>query len=161
MQGVENLERFLVKVTGKGENKISEKTLEKEKIFFMLEEEDLSRALTYLYKKSTEEVKRYIDPKKIEKISVEEDGVLFHKGRVLDEQTLRCIADLEDVIDIKSLVGFNFRVPLIYQNLPLALLLPICVSCNRLQANICDAHMTLLRLYIGILIRIDRSRRDQ
>ena len=74
-------------------------------------------------KKGTSEVFSYIDCKKIKEIASLKDGILYFRSRILDEQTLKAVGNLEDVIDIKSFTGFNFRVPMIYRYSPLAILI--------------------------------------
>ena len=89
--------------------------------YFCLSEADLSSGLEYLFKKGTEEVYRYVEKKKIEKVAVLRDGILFFKGRITDEQTLRAIGDLENIVNLGEYTGFNFNVPILHRYLPLAL----------------------------------------
>ena len=86
-----------------------------------LNDEELSEGLHYLYKKATNEVFKYHDKKFIHKRGILTDGVLFCKTRVLEGQELKIVGGLEDKIDLHSLTGISFQVPLIYKNSPLAI----------------------------------------
>ena len=86
-----------------------------------LNDEELSEGLHYLYKKATNEVLKYHDKKFINKRGIMIDGVLFCKTRVLEGQQLKIVGGLEGKIDLHSLTGINFQVPLIYKNTPLAI----------------------------------------
>ena len=66
--------------------------------YFALSETDLSAGLEYLYKVGTKEVLRHVEKKKVDEVAVLNDGVLYFKGRVLDEQSLRIMGDLEDIV---------------------------------------------------------------
>ena len=116
------------------------------KKYFALTEEDLSASLTYLFRIGTEEVLRYSNEKKIDEISIKRDGVLFFKGRILDEQTLRSIGDLEDIIDIETFTGFNFNVPVLYRYSPLSLSIATHIHYNILQHK---GFETCYRLSLG------------
>jgi len=84
-----------------------------------LNDEELSEGLHYLYKKATNEVLN--DKKFINKRGIMIDGVLFCKTRVLEGQQLKIVGGLEGKIDLHSLTGISFQVPLIYKNSPLAI----------------------------------------
>ena len=86
-----------------------------------LNEEQLSEALNYAYKKATSEVLKYHDKKFIEKRGIMIDGVLFCKTRILEGQQLKIVGGLEDKVDLHTLTGISFRVPLICKNSPLAI----------------------------------------
>ena len=49
------------------------------------------------------------------------DGVLFCKTRILEGQQLKIVGGLEDKVDLHTLTGISFRVPLICKNSPLAI----------------------------------------
>ena len=56
-------------------------------------------------------------------MAVLKDGILYFRSRMLYEQTLKTVGILQDVIDIKSFIGFNFRVPMIYRYSPISILI--------------------------------------
>ena len=85
-----------------------------------LTEEQLSEGLNYIFKRATKEIFKYHDKKFIEKRGIEIDGVLFSKDRILEGQELQIVGGLERTVDLHSLTGISFRVPLIYKNSPLA-----------------------------------------
>ena len=56
----------------------------------------------------------------IEKIAVKEDGILYFKSRLLEAAEIKAVGHIADSINIESLTGVNFKVPLVDQNSPLA-----------------------------------------
>ena len=54
----------------------------------------ISMALSYLYRKGTQKVKHFGKSKMIEKISVEKEGILLSKGRLLDDMNFHETAKL-------------------------------------------------------------------
>ena len=78
----------------------------------------LTLALTYFYQKSTEEVKKYLDRKRYQKITSEIDGILYYTGRILPSQTFDGKLNLSDVsLDLTSA---SFCVPIMDSVSPLA-----------------------------------------
>ena len=49
------------------------------------------------------------------------DRILYCRTRMLEGQTLRSVNDLADTLDLKSLTGVDFNVPLLHRNSPLAM----------------------------------------
>lgn len=84
-----------------------------------LSDEALSYALEHLYQKATEEFIKYRGIKMAKKHGVLIDGILFSKSRLLEEQTIRKVGELEK-LDLKSLTGVGFRVPMLMKESPLA-----------------------------------------
>ena len=85
-----------------------------------LTDEELSASLEHIYKKATKEIFKYHDKKTIDKMGQLKDGILYCKTRLLEGQTLRAVGGLEDTVDLQSLTGVNFNVPLIDRHSPLA-----------------------------------------
>ena len=119
--------------------------------YFALTEEDLSASLSYLFRIGTEEVLRYTEEKKVDEISVKKDGILYFKGRIIDEQTLRSIGDLEDIIDIETFTGFNFNVPVLYRYSPLSLSIASHIHYNILEHKGFETCYRLSLGYVHIL----------
>ena len=79
---------------------------------------DVNRALDYYFRKSTLEVKNFVRKSLYEKISVEKNGILYYKGRILPSQKIGGRKRLSDVmIDLSD---STFFVPLIDRHSPLA-----------------------------------------
>ena len=89
--------------------------------YFALSEEELFASLEYLYRVATTEVFRYTDKSKVKELAVLKEGVLFLKSRILDEQTLKAIGGLEDMVDVDCFAGLSFNVLLIYRHSPMAI----------------------------------------
>ena len=119
--------------------------------YFCLSEVDLSSALKYLFQIGTQEVFKYMDKMKIEKLAVYKDGILYFKGRIMDEQTLRAIGDLENIINISDFMGFNFNVPVLYRYSPLSLLIANHIHYNILVHKGMETSYRLSLNYVHIL----------
>ena len=74
-------------------------------------DKELSASLEYLYKKAAKEVFKFNDKKSVEKVAELHDGILYCRTRLLEGQTLRVVGDLKNSVDLQSLTGVNFRVP--------------------------------------------------
>ena len=85
---------------------------------------DMSMALEYLYRKATDEVLEFNKPELVKKISVEKDGILYSKSRILDGQRLQVAAGLENMEFLSSFKpyrkGFNLVCPVIDRFSPLS-----------------------------------------
>ena len=81
----------------------------------------MSNGLEYIYRKTTAEVIHFNGNKLAGKIGIMVDGVLFCKLRLMDDQQLRAVGGLEDVVDIKTFTGVNFKVPVLDRYSPVAL----------------------------------------
>ena len=66
-------------------------------------------------KKTTTEFIKHCGIKTAKKHGVLIDGILYSKSRLLEEQTIRKLGELED-LDLKSFTGIGFRVPLIMKD---------------------------------------------
>ena len=75
-------------------------------------------SLTYLYRKASGEVKMFNKQKTVEKISVEQDKILFSKNRILDTMNFAEMGDL-GLSDL-PVMGIKAHVPVIDRNSPLA-----------------------------------------
>ena len=61
------------------------------------------------------------DSKLVERVGILDNGVLFCKSRLTDDQSLRAVGGLENVVDLESFTGVNFRVPVIDKFSPVAI----------------------------------------
>ena len=86
-----------------------------------LNEEHLSAALEYLFKKATEEVLNFNHKKDIDKIATMNNGILLCNSRLLEAAELQVVGHLADSINIEQFTGVNFRVPLVDQHSSLAI----------------------------------------
>ena len=96
------------------------KTSQNHKII-TLDEKQLSGALENLFKKATSEVKAFNDPKQIDKVAIEQNGILFSKSRLLESAELRAVGHLADTINLESFTGVNYKVPMLDKHSPLAI----------------------------------------
>ena len=90
----------------------------------ILTEEDSDTALTYLYGKATMEIYKFVPKKIIDKEGIESDGILFAKTRILEEQELRVMGELDEMLNMEDFTGVKFKVPLIEKHSPLA----VCIA---------------------------------
>ena len=75
-----------------------------------LSENDLAEALNYFYLKASLEIRHFLSPKLYTKISYEDDGILYYKGRILRSQKITEKGDMSKVmLDLSSR---TFQVPL-------------------------------------------------
>ena len=81
-------------------------------------EKFINLSLNYLFRKAAAEVKKFNSRKVIEKISVEQDGILFSKSRILDGMSFAELGGLE-LADLQ-VMGVTAHVPVIDRFSPLA-----------------------------------------
>ena len=55
------------------------------------------------------------------KIAIEEDGVLYHRSRLLEAAEIKAVGHLADSINLETFTGIGFKVPVIDQHSPLAI----------------------------------------
>ena len=84
-----------------------------------LDKQDISWALEFLFKKGSEEVKKFNKADFIAKIAVEKDGILFCKTRILDCQRFQVAGGLEDH-DIFAELGIKVVTPVLDRYSPLS-----------------------------------------
>ena len=87
----------------------------------LLDDRALSRALEYVFQKTTKEVLHFCEYKLADKIGMVSDGILYCKARLTEDQNLRVVGGLEHVIDVESFTGVKFKVPVIDRFSPVAL----------------------------------------
>ena len=90
-----------------------------EKVIIIPTEEDISDALTYLFRVATKEVKEFVKPEIIKKIAVESQGILYSKSRVMDGQRFTLSGDMKDS-RILADQGIIIHTPLVERFSPLA-----------------------------------------
>ena len=83
------------------------------------DDEDISDALSYLFRTATMEVKEFVKPEIVKKISVENNGILYSKSRVMDGQRFILSGDLKDS-RILADQGIIIHTPLVERFSPLA-----------------------------------------
>ena len=86
-----------------------------------LTDDDVSRSLEYLYRKGSAEVLEFNKTEFVNRISVEKDGLLFCKSRILDGQRFQMAGGLEDenILSLKEF-GLNMVVPVLDRFSPLS-----------------------------------------
>ena len=85
-----------------------------------LDEKAISLSLEYFYKKATSEVLHFNDKKTVDKVGMMVEGILYCKARLTDDQSIRIVGGLEDIIDLETFTGINFKVPIVDKFSPLA-----------------------------------------
>ena len=85
-----------------------------------LSDEILSLSLEYIYRKAGAEVMQFNDMKYVSKIGEVCDGIVYCKSRIEEGQDIRVVGGLDDVVDLQSFTGVNFKVPVIDRFSPLA-----------------------------------------
>ena len=93
----------------------------KGKYHVMITDDDVSRSLEYLYKKGTQEVLNFNKPELVKKISIEKNGILYSKSRILDCQRFQIAGGLEyqNVLG-KGQFGINVVTPVLDRHSPLS-----------------------------------------
>ena len=84
-----------------------------------LSDYDISWSLHYLFSKATKELKHFQKKELLDKISIEKEGILMCRSRLLEGQRMMEAGGLEDMKIIKDL-NLNFCSPLIDRHSPLA-----------------------------------------
>ena len=86
----------------------------------MMMEEELSGwlTITYLLRTATEEVRQFVKEETLGKISIESEGVLYSKSRILESMEFKTVSGM-DMVDLEPL-GINVRTPIIERYSPLA-----------------------------------------
>ena len=97
----------------------------------VLTDEALSAAIEYLYRKTTEEFIHFCGQKAAKKLGTLADGILYSNSRILEEQSIKAVGQLEGV-ELKSFTGVGFRVPLMLKESPIALSIA-----NHIHYNVC------------------------
>ena len=82
-------------------------------------DEELKNAENYYYRVAALELKQFAKSSTYEKISVEKDGILLYKGRILPSQQIEGIVPLTDTM--KDLTAMSFCVPIVDKFSPVAL----------------------------------------
>ena len=87
----------------------------------LITDDDISRSLEYLYKKGTEEVIKFNKPELVRKISIEKDGVLYSKSRILNNQRFQIAGGLENKNILgQGEFGINVKTPVLDRFSPLS-----------------------------------------
>ena len=82
-----------------------------------MQDDELQYALDYCFRKTTEEVRQFSNPKQYEKNTFERNGILYYRSRV-DLGNLSFVGKMTDVmIDLSS---GAFEVPVVEQFSPVA-----------------------------------------
>ena len=90
-----------------------------------LTDDDISRALKYLFIKGSAEVKQFNKPDFIKKVAVETNEILYSKSRIMDGQRLQVAAGLEGMDFLSSFkpfrLGLNLVCPVLDRFSPLSI----------------------------------------
>ena len=85
----------------------------------MKEEEKCTKlTITYLYRTATEEVKEFVKAETLKKMSIESDGILYSKNRLLESMEFKVVSGME-MVDLDPLC-VNARTPIIDRYSPIA-----------------------------------------
>ena len=62
----------------------------------MAEEEYCSKlAMTYMFRTAIEELKKFVKAESLEKMAVEDDGILYNKSRLLEEVEFKVVSEMD------------------------------------------------------------------
>ena len=78
----------------------------------------INLSLNYLYRKASAEVRKFNSKKVVEKMSVEQDDILFSKNRILDGMSFAELGDLQ--LSDLPVMGVKAHVPIVDRHSPLA-----------------------------------------
>ena len=91
----------------------------KSEIKLTVSDNDLSYSLEYMFKRVTIEVKHFVKPEKIGKMSFEKDKILFCRSRLLDGQRFIMTSGLEET-NLLHPSDLNMMTPILDRFSPLA-----------------------------------------
>ena len=74
-----------------------------------------------MYTKATKEIHEFVSKKIVEKEGIESEGILYAKTRILEEQELRVMGELDELLDLETFTVVKFKVPLLEKHSPLAI----------------------------------------
>ena len=80
----------------------------------ILSDEEICASKNYFFKKATSEVKEFVKENEYQKISFQEDGILYYKGRILATEKINASCEISTVM--KDLCSNTFCVPVIYKH---------------------------------------------
>ena len=83
----------------------------------ILSDEEIRASKNYFFKTTTSEVKEFVKENEYQKISFQEDGILYYKGRILATEKINASCEMSTLM--KDLCSNNFCVPVIYKHLHL------------------------------------------
>ena len=83
-----------------------------------LSDNEIKSAITYLFHKATDEVKRFVNVRSYDSISTEMDGILYYTGRILPSMEYGNGPQLSDIM--YDLSKTTFCVPITDQHSPIA-----------------------------------------
>ena len=63
----------------------------------LVTDDDVAKSLEYLFKKGAEEVKKFNKPEFVKRVSINRNGILYSKTRILDNQRFQEVGGLEDM----------------------------------------------------------------
>ena len=89
-------------------------------IKIQLLEENLSRALEYIFTVTTAEVIKFNDKDWIKQNRDLKEGILIRRGRIVERQRLKVAGGAEKFIDLGELTGVNYAVPVLDRFTPWA-----------------------------------------
>ena len=111
----------------------------------MITDLDRNLALQHIFWKESQIFKKFMPAKQLDKISIEKEGILYSKTRVLEGKTVKIVGGLQVDTSLAGLFNLNFEVPLVDQHSPLAYPLSLhfhslfnhrgAESCHRLSLN--------------------------
>ena len=93
----------------------------------------LSLSLEYIFKKTSLEVLKFNDKKLVDRVGILVDGILYCKSRLTEDQSLRAVGGLENIIDLESFTGINFKVPVLDKFSPVAVSIANHLHFNKIK----------------------------
>ena len=116
-----------------------------------LDDKAISLSLDYIYRKTTLEVLEFNDKKLVKKVGTLVDGVLFCKSRLMEDQSLRALGGLENIVDLETFTGINFKVPVIDRFSPVGLSIANLIHFNVVKHKGVETTQRLSLQHVRIL----------
>jgi hypothetical protein len=119
-----------------------------------VEDEDVTNAETYFYRKASDEIRHFLKPKQYKSISTEgSNGVLYYSGRTLPDVTV--VGNITE--PMYDLTNATFRVPLTDKHSPIAFSLVNGVHWNHNTAHHSGVETTWRYVLLSMFIIEGRS----
>ena len=83
-----------------------------------LNNDEITAAENYYFKKASDEIRQFLHPKKFEPITIDKNGILFYNGRILPDDRVTIVGRYTDLM--LNLSSTTFCVPVIDRHSPVA-----------------------------------------
>ena len=91
--------------------------------------QEVSAGLEYIFRTESKLIKHFNNDKKVKEISVEENGILYAKTRLMEAHELDVVGGIDASAELLQVLGANFKVPLVEKHSPIVL--PLILHLHR------------------------------